>query len=129
MKKLIILVSHYQKLAVVLKEYLTKMIPQDPQNVEIEALGGINEGQDLGTEPFKILEAIEKHPEISDVLIFGDLGSAILSAESIKIMAADKNIYISKGSLVENSFSAYVLANAGASFEEVIKASEEDIYK
>ncbi|MCU9936183.1 hypothetical protein ONA23_06230 [Mycoplasmopsis cynos] len=44
-------------------------------------------------------------------------------------MVEDKLVYVAKGAFVENTFSAYVLANVGASFDEVKKAAEEKVIK
>nr|WP_322959014.1 dihydroxyacetone kinase [Mycoplasmopsis canis]WQQ12413.1 dihydroxyacetone kinase [Mycoplasmopsis canis] len=128
-KKLFILISHYYELAKSVSEYLNKMLPINEDNVKIVFLGGVNNGQEIGTEPMKILETIESNPEINEIFIFSDLGSASLAAESIASMVVDKKVHVSKGSFVENAFSGYVLANAGASFEEVVNASEEKIFK
>ncbi|EIE41050.1 dihydroxyacetone kinase, phosphotransfer subunit [Mycoplasmopsis canis UF31] len=128
-KKLFILISHYYELAKSVSEYLNKMLPINEDNVKIVFLGGVNNGQEIGTEPMKILETIESDPEINEIFIFSDLGSASLAAESIASMVVDKKVHVSKGSFVENTFSGYVLANAGASFEEVVNASEEKIFK
>ncbi|AKF40894.1 PTS-dependent dihydroxyacetone kinase phosphotransferase subunit DhaM [Mycoplasmopsis canis] len=128
-KKLFILISHYYELAKSVSEYLNKMLPINEDNVKIVFLGGVNNGQEIGTEPMKILETIESNPEINEIFIFSDLGSASLAAESIASMVVDKKVHVSKGSFVENTFSGYVLANAGASFEEVVNASEEKIFK
>ncbi|MGZ9454175.1 PTS-dependent dihydroxyacetone kinase phosphotransferase subunit DhaM [Mycoplasma sp. AC157] len=129
MKKLFIIISHYNKLAQTIKEYLTKMLPIDENNIKIEALGGINDGQELGTEPLKLLEIIEANNDIKEIVIFSDLGSATLSAKAIISMVSDKQIHVSHGSIVENCFSAYVLANSGADFDSVVSASEEQIVK
>ncbi|SYV97072.1 PTS-dependent dihydroxyacetone kinase phosphotransferase subunit DhaM [Mycoplasmopsis edwardii] len=128
-KKLFILISHYNDLARVIKEYVSKMLPINNENIEIVALGGINNGTEIGTEPMQILETIEARPEINEIFIFSDLGSATLAAESIATMVMDKKVHVSKGSFVENTFSAYVLANVGASFEEVQVAAEEKVVK
>ncbi|WAM03667.1 hypothetical protein ONA22_01280 [Mycoplasmopsis cynos] len=43
-------------------------------------------------------------------------------------MVEDKLVYVAKGAFVENTFSAYVLANVGP-FDEVKKAAEEKVIK
>lgn len=127
--KLFIIISHYKLLAVTIKDYLQKMMPIDNQNIKLEAIGGINNGEEIGTEPLEIMEIINQNPNINDIFIFSDLGSATLAAESIALLMVDKNIHISRGAIVENAFAAYVVANSGASFEEVKSASEEAIKK
>ncbi|ATO30947.1 dihydroxyacetone kinase [Mycoplasmopsis bovirhinis] len=128
-KKLFILISHYYNLANTLKEYLTKMLPINNDNIKIIALGGVNQRTELGTEPMQILEAIEANSEINEIFIYSDLGSATLGAQAITNLVSNKEIYVAKGAFVENTFAAYVLANAGASFNEVKQASEEKIAK
>ncbi|MCU9939851.1 hypothetical protein NW739_03805 [Mycoplasmopsis felis] len=44
-------------------------------------------------------------------------------------MITDKEIFVSKGALIENGFSAYVLANSGADFKDVINASARTYHK
>ncbi|UWD34552.1 PTS-dependent dihydroxyacetone kinase phosphotransferase subunit DhaM [Mesomycoplasma molare] len=129
MKKMFIIISHYFQLAKTIEEYLTKMLPLNEEMLKIVALGGINNRTELGTDPTELMDVINSNKDIEEVFIFSDLGSATLSAISVSSMIEDKKIYVSKGSIVENSFSAYVLANSGASFEEISKASEEAIQK
>ncbi|WP_245579600.1 PTS-dependent dihydroxyacetone kinase phosphotransferase subunit DhaM [Mycoplasma leonicaptivi] len=129
MKKLLIIISHYKKLANTIQEYFTKMLPLNHENLVVKSIGGINNGSELGTEPLELLNIINKYTDIKDIIIFSDLGSATLSAQSIVMMTENKNIHVSKGSLIENGFSAYVLANSGAPFADVINASEEKVIK
>ncbi|TDV24387.1 dihydroxyacetone kinase DhaM subunit [Mycoplasmopsis mustelae] len=126
--KLFIIISHYLRLSQAIKEYLTKMLIQT-DNVKIEAIGGLENGEVLGTQPLELLEVINNYPNINEIFIFPDLGSASLTAESITSMLNNKQIYISRGGIVENTFAAYVLANSGAGFQEVVDACKEPIIK
>ncbi|WGI36990.1 PTS-dependent dihydroxyacetone kinase phosphotransferase subunit DhaM [Mesomycoplasma lagogenitalium] len=129
MQKLFIIISHYYQLAKTIKEYLIKMMDIDENFIKIEAIGGINSGQEIGTEPMEILKIIENNDHINEIFIFSDLGSATLAASSIALMVNNKKIHVSKGAIVENCFAAYVLANSGAEFQDVVNASEEKLYK
>ncbi|UWV77561.1 hypothetical protein [Mycoplasmopsis cynos] len=84
-KKLFILISHFYDLANTTKVYLTKMLPINEENVKLVALGGINNGTEIGTEPMQILQAIEENPEINEIFIFSDLGSATLPLNQFQL--------------------------------------------
>lgn len=127
--KLFILITHYLPLSLTIKDYLLKMMPINNQLLKIEAIGGINNGKEIGTEPLEIQKIIDQNSQIEDIFIFSDLGSATLAAQTIAMLIPNKNIYISRGAIVENTFAAYVAANTNASFEDVKKACEEVIKK
>ena len=120
----IVLVSHMQELANSVKKYLLKMIPNLSKD-KIIAIGGDVDGG-LGTDTKRIAEAISKDNE--DTLIMCDLGSALMSATAATSLV-DNKTYISSGSFVEGSFAASTLMTAGIKFSNVIKASEEIVYK
>ncbi|MCU9936184.1 hypothetical protein NWP96_03530 [Mycoplasmopsis cynos] len=61
------------------------MLPINEENVKLVALGGINNGTEIGTEPMQILQAIEENPEINEIFIFSDLGSATLVANQFRL--------------------------------------------
>ncbi|WP_322935591.1 dihydroxyacetone kinase [Mycoplasmopsis felis] len=129
MQKLFIIISHYEKLAHTIKDYFQKMLPINNEYIILQSIGGINGASELGTDPIALMDLINSYEEIKEVIIFSDLGSATLSAESVCSMITDKEIFVSKGALIENGFSAYVLANSGADFKDVINASQEPIIK
>ena len=75
----IVIVSHSAKLAEGVLELARNMGGAD---LSIQAAGGMNvEDAILGTDPIRILEAIEQVYSEDGVLVLMDLGSAILSSE------------------------------------------------
>lgn len=78
MKKSILLVSHSQQLTDGLKAMIEDM--SDSETVTLFSLGGTAEGE-LGSDPTKIVEAVNQSPDAEQILVFADLGSAVLNAE------------------------------------------------
>jgi phosphocarrier protein FPr len=98
------------------------------KDVPVAAAGGIDDEENpFGTDPMKILEAIQKVYSDDGVIVFMDLGSAILSTE----MALDfleenerKHVRLSAAPIVEGVASAAVQSGAGLSLDEVLKESD-----
>ena len=73
----LVLVSHSPQIA----EGTAELVRQMAGEVELAAVGGDAEGG-FGTDPDRIREAIE-NLHADEVLVFMDLGSAVLSAETV----------------------------------------------
>ena len=73
----IVLVSHSKEIA----EGTTDLVLQMAGEVEISAVGGAADGS-FGTDPERI-EASIRGVEADEVLVFMDLGSAVLSTETV----------------------------------------------
>lgn len=113
----IVLVSHSNKLVEGLKELISQMAPE----VKISTAGGIDDGR-IGTDPIKIMNAIEESYSDEGVLLFFDIGSAIMNAELAIDMLDDSissNVDICKTSLVEGAFVAAIESSMGKSKEEI----------
>lgn len=123
----IVLVSHSAKLAEGVKEIASEMA----NGVLIEAAGGLDDFENsLGTDPMKIMTAIEKVYQDDDVLILMDLGSALMNAETaIEFLPEDmqKRIHLCSAPLVEGGIAAAVQAMIGASIEEVITEAKKSL--
>ena len=78
MKKSILLVSHSQQLTEGLKQMIEEMA--DGESVTIYSLGGTAEGE-LGSDATKIVDAVNESADAELILVFADLGSAVLNAE------------------------------------------------
>ena len=118
----LVLISHNPKIA----EGTAKLVRQMAGEVEIEAVGGDAEGG-FGTDPQRIRAAIE-NIEADEVLIFMDLGSAVLAAEMVLEMlspAERENVTLVDAPFVEGAFAAGVSASAGSDAEECIEAAME----
>ena len=113
----IVLVSHSNKLVEGLKELISQMAPE----VKISTAGGIDDGR-IGTDPIKIMNAIEESYSDEGVLLFFDIGSAIMNAELAIEMLDDSissSVDICKTSLVEGAFVAAIESSMGKSKEEI----------
>lgn len=112
----IVIVSHSDTLAYGVKEVAQMMA----QTVNIIPAGGLNEGG-LGTDFNKISNAISIADSGDGVVVFTDMGSAVMTAD----MAIDSS-YGTKAKLadcpiVEGAVTAAVMSESGASLEEIIE--------
>ena len=117
-----VLVSHSPEVADGTAELVRTMAGE----VEMAAVGGDTDGS-FGTDPDRIRSAIEGL-EAGEVLVFMDIGSAVLSAETVLEMlepeVAEK-VRLVDAPFVEGAFAAGVLASTGADADECIEAAGE----
>ena len=117
----IVIVSHSAKLAEGVLELARNMGGAD---LSIQAAGGMNvEDAILGTDPLRILEAIEQVYSEDGVLVLMDLGSAILSSEmALEMLPEEKRgkIFLCEAPIVEGAIAAAVQARIGGSIQQVI---------
>ena len=119
-----ILVSHSDKLAEGIKE-IAEQINDGQANVK--AVGGVGDGR-IGTNPIRIQEAIEELYDGDNILIFGDLGSSIMSAQMAIDMVSDvireKTILVD-APLVEGSVAAIIQSSITQNVNDILLAAEE----
>ncbi len=117
----IVIVSHSAKLAEGVLELARNM---GGAELLIQAAGGIStDDAALGTDPIRILQAIEQVYSDDGVLVLMDLGSAILSSEmAVDMLPDDKRsrIFLCEAPVVEGAIAAAVQARIGGSIEQVI---------
>ncbi len=118
----LVIVAHSQTVA----EGVCRMADQMAQaRVAMVAAGGVSDGETLGTDANRIVEAIRAlaaRPGCEAILILVDLGSAILSAETALDLLAGEGLpptRVSQAPLVEGAVAAAVAAAAGRSLAEV----------
>ena len=117
-----VLISHSPRIA----EGTAELVRHMAGEVEIVAVGGDTDGA-LGTDPERIQSAIESL-DADEVLIFMDLGSAVLSAETVLEMLEPevaRKVRLVDAPFVEGAFAAGVLASTGADAEECVEAAAE----
>ena len=110
MKKSILLVSHSQQLTDGLKAMIEDM--SDSETVTLFSLGGTAEGE-LGSDPTKIVEAVNQSPDAEQILVFADFGSAVLNAELAYDMLEPEQqtrYHLIDAPLVEGAFAAAITA-------------------
>ena len=117
----IVIVSHSAKLAEGVVELARNM---GGAEVSIQAAGGMSmDDTTLGTDPIRILKAIEQVYSDDGVIVLMDLGSAILSSEmALEMLPEQKRskIYLCEAPIVEGAIAAAVQARIGGSIEQVI---------
>ena len=120
----VVLVSHSEYIAKGLRDLVNEM---NDGSVPVVAAGGADGGR-IGTSAIRIQEAIESLEECEHILVYADLGSSILSAETamdiIDEDLADK-VQIVDAPIVEGALTGVVQAVISDDVDEVIRVSEE----
>jgi phosphoenolpyruvate---glycerone phosphotransferase subunit DhaM len=118
----LVLVSHSPQIA----ERTAELVRQMAGEVELAAVGGDADGT-FGTDTERIQGAIESLVA-EEVLVFMDLGSAVLSAETVLEMLSSERreqVRLVDAPFVEGAFAAGVLASADADADECVEAAME----
>jgi len=108
----LVIVAHSFKLAEGVKELADQMTGG---RVRVVAAGGLDE-RTLGTSAERILEAIDTAYGPDGVLVFMDLGSAVMSAEmAVEMLPPERRalVRIRPAPLVEGAIAAAVQASLG----------------
>ncbi|WP_027417217.1 dihydroxyacetone kinase phosphoryl donor subunit DhaM [Aneurinibacillus terranovensis] len=119
----VVLVSHSPELVKGLKQLLSQLNPHVP----IALAGGTDE-EEIGTSVDKIHSAIKSVCSDKGVIVFFDLGSALINTElAMERLAEDNitNVHIADSPLVEGAYAALVESGCGSTLEEVIKVARE----
>jgi phosphoenolpyruvate---glycerone phosphotransferase subunit DhaM len=118
----LVLVSHSAQIA----EGTTELVRQMAGEVEVVAVGGDADGG-FGTDPERIKAAIE-NLDADEALVFMDLGSAVLSAETVlEMLTSEKRegVRLVDAPFVEGAFAAGVEASTGSEADECVEAAME----
>lgn len=118
----LVIVSHSAKLA----EGICELAGQVGQGrVRLAAAGGTADSEHpIGTDAFRVLNAIESVYSDDGVVVLMDLGSAVLSAETALEMvdeAKRPQVRLCHAPVVEAAVAAASLAGAGASLDEILR--------
>jgi PTS hybrid protein len=118
----LVVVSHSAKVA----EGVVEMAAQMAAGVPLKPAGGTDNGG-IGTDATLIAEAIAAADEGDGVLVFADLGSAVLSAQLAIDELVDSQlrgrVRIAEAPLVEGAVIAAIQASTGSTLEEVDAAA------
>ncbi|MCL2795629.1 MAG: dihydroxyacetone kinase phosphoryl donor subunit DhaM [Microbacteriaceae bacterium] len=118
----IVVVSHSPALARAAVELAAQMAGDSGLAVEVAA-GGPDGG--LGTDATAVASAIDAVATPEGVLVFVDLGSAILSADlALELRMSDAPVRVTSAPLVEGLVAAVVAAAGGAALEVVAAEAE-----
>jgi phosphoenolpyruvate-protein phosphotransferase/dihydroxyacetone kinase phosphotransfer subunit len=117
----IVIVSHSATLAAGVRELIDQMTQGQ---VPVAVAGGIDDPQHpIGTDAFKVQEAIEAVYSDDGVVVLMDLGSALLSAETALEFLTDEQrarVRLCEAPLVEGALAAAVQATTGSDIEQVL---------
>lgn len=113
----IVVVSHSPALARAAVDLALEMVGGTRPPIAIAA--GAGEGV-IGTDATKVAAAIDEVASPDGVLVFMDLGSAVLSATmALEFIASTADVRLSDAPFVEGLIAAIVLSAAGAGLDEV----------
>lgn len=116
----ILLISHSQQITDGIKEMIEDMNTVD--HVVIHSLGGTESGE-LGSDPTKILEAIDASSTETEFFVFADIGSAVLNAELAFDMLDEErqtHYHLVDAPLVEGAFVAAITASISEDIDQII---------
>ena len=120
----IVIVSHSEKVAEGVKEISLQMARDFKQ---IVAVGGTETGE-IGTDPMRIQSAIEEVYTDDGVVVFADLGSAVMSvgiAKELMEPQMAERVFLADAPLIEGCIAATVEAAMGANVDTVLKTATE----
>lgn len=118
----LIIVSHSGGLAQGVCDVARQMAPDVP----LWAAGGTDDGG-IGTSFTKVREVLDQVDEHCEALILTDLGSAVMTAETVlEFLPEDRRgrFRLANAALVEGTVAAAVAAQGGATLSEVAAAAE-----
>ena len=121
----IVIVSHSWKIAEGVRDLAREMAQEF---TGLLCAGGLEDGS-IGTDAQRIADAILEADSGDGVVILGDIGSSIMSAEAAIELLEDEghevNAVIADAPIVEGSICAVVEAAGGGSLDSVLKSAEE----
>ncbi|MFN2136936.1 MAG: phosphoenolpyruvate--protein phosphotransferase [Candidatus Promineifilaceae bacterium] len=124
----IVIVSHSAKLAEGVRDLADQMVQG---KVALATAGGIDDPeQPIGTDAMKVLEAIMAVYNEDGVVVFMDLGSALLSTEmALEFLdpAQREHVHLSAAPLVEGVMAAAVQASIGGSPQQIIAEAQDSL--
>jgi PTS hybrid protein len=117
----LVLISHSYDLAYGLKTIASQVEPDVPI-----AIAGGSDDNEIGTSVIKIKEAVESVYSDKGVILFFDLGSALMNAElAVEFLGHPLNVKIADAPLVEGVYAAAVESGCGGDLDEVLKVAEQ----
>lgn len=119
----IIVVSHSYQLA---EETIKLSLQMAQSEIGVKNAGG-TANNEFGTDPMKIMNAIQSLDAEDGIVILLDIGSAVMSTEmAIEMSGVDtEKVKIANAALVEGCLAAITSASIGMSLKDVITAAEE----
>lgn len=118
----IVVVSHSVALAEAAVELALQMVHDDPPPIALAA-GTIDGG--LGTDATAVVSALAEVDQGDGVVVFIDVGSAIMSAElGVELYEGDADVRVLAAPFVEGIMAGVIKVAGGASIDEVAGEAE-----
>ncbi len=121
----LVIVSHSATLAAGVQELAEQMVQG---KVNLAVAGGIDDPEHpIGTDPIKVMTAIESVYSDDGVVVLMDLGSALMSAQTaVEFLMPEiqENVYLCPAPLIEGAIAAAVQASIGSSVEQVMAEAQ-----
>lgn len=115
----LVVVSHSPALAKAAVDLALQMVGDAPPPIAIAAGAGDDV---IGTDATRVAAAIDEVASDDGVLVFMDLGSAVMSAEmGLEFRSSTCDVRLSDAPFVEGLVAAVVLAAAGSSLDDVAR--------
>jgi PTS hybrid protein len=112
----ILIISHSKQIA----EGTKALVEQMAGGVVIHAGGGVNDGEDIGTNIDLINDMLSQIKE--DTICFYDIGSSKMNLEmAVEMYDGDHHLYVSDAPIVEGSFLAAVELSIGTNLETILE--------
>lgn len=124
MKTSLLLLSHSKEITDGIKKMIEQM--QTSNDVSIYSLGGTVDNE-IGSDPIKIVDAVNEADEEDQFLVFADIGSAIMNAEMAQDMLEEeqqKRYYLVDAPLVEGAFAAAITASTTSDVQQMISEAQ-----
>lgn len=119
----IVLVSHSEKITDGAKELIEEMTGTA---VRIYSAGGTEDGR-LGTSVNKILKSLESSRDCKRILLFADIGSAVMNIEAALELVdeeiKEKCVFVD-GPIVEGAFAAAVQSMVSDNLDDILREVE-----
>jgi phosphotransferase system HPr (HPr) family protein len=117
----IVVVSHSPDLAHAAVGLALEMVAGERPRIAVAAGAGVDEvgAPVIGTDAVRVAAAIDEVASPEGVLVFMDLGSAVLSAGmALEFLSTDTEVRLSRAPFVEGVVAGIVLAAAGATLDD-----------
>lgn len=99
---------------------------QMSNDVSIYSLGGTTDNE-IGSDPTKIVEAVNEASKEDAFFVFADIGSAVINAEMAQDMLEEEQqerYYLVDAPLVEGAFAAAITAGTSDDVQQIIAEAQ-----
>ncbi|MCF1627396.1 dihydroxyacetone kinase phosphoryl donor subunit DhaM [Tetragenococcus koreensis] len=124
MKTSLLLLSHSKEITDGIQKMIEQM--QTSNDVSIYSLGGTTDNE-IGSDPTKIVEAVNEASKEDAFFVFADIGSAVINAEMAQDMLEEEQqerYYLVDAPLVEGAFAAAITAGTSDDVQQIIAEAQ-----